>query len=114
MQREGINENNASPEDFLCDFCMNHWTEQSPMVEGHRGSLICAKCLTDAYREIVYKESGVPLAEGTTCRLCLSPTDDPTWGKAECPEARACRKCIRQSTAVLEKDKEFGWKRPAE
>ena len=48
--------------DFLCDFCRREWTEDSPMVEGHHGSLVCGRCLTVAYIEVVsHERSNAPV-----------------------------------------------------
>lgn len=97
---------------FLCDFCHSPWSEDRPMVEGHRGSLICARCLTVAYRSVLLAGEGEP----GECTLCLqyreepcwtSPLEDPTHGAA-----RACGRCIAQSARVLEKDPDSGWKAP--
>jgi hypothetical protein len=112
-----MDEDNAQPEDFICDFCRNSWAEDRAMVEGHKGSLICASCLTVAFREVALPTGGggVPLAERGTCTLCLAPTSEPVWVSPAYPEASACRKCVKQSAAILEKDQKGepnGWKRP--
>lgn len=114
MHREGMDEDNAQAEDFLCDFCHNHWAADRPMVEGHRGSLICGRCLTVAYREVVLAQGGVALAEREVCTLCLAPTSEPVWVSPAFAMAKACRKCLKQSAGVLQKDPESGWKKPTE
>lgn len=114
MHREGMNEDNATAEDFLCDFCHNHWADNRPMVEGHRGSLICGPCLTVAYREVVLGNGGEALAEREVCTLCLAPTSDPVWVSPAFAQAKACRKCLKQSAGVLQKDVDSGWMKPAE
>ncbi|MGD9689862.1 MAG: ClpX C4-type zinc finger protein [Phycisphaerales bacterium] len=96
---------------FKCDFCRRAWAEDRPMVEGHHGSLICASCLTVAYSAVVHQSSGADLAGGT-CTMCLEPRDEPQWQSPLHPEARVCRRCIKQSAGVLEHDEEFAWKRP--
>lgn len=112
MHREGMDEDNARAEDFLCDFCRNHWAADRPMVEGHRGSLICGACLTVGYREVVLGDGGVGLQERAVCTLCLAPTSEPVWVSPAYPEAKACRKCLKQSAGVMQKDVESGWKKP--
>ena len=111
MRREGTNEDNLLPEDFLCDFCGNHWAEDRPMVEGHRGSLICGRCLTVAFAEVVNLGGGETVPEIITCLLCLQHQETPHW-KGPRENTWACTKCIRQSAAILQKDKESGWKKP--
>ena len=49
MRKPGCDEENLLPTDFLCDYCGNTWSDDRPMVEGHRGSLVCARCLSLAY-----------------------------------------------------------------
>ncbi|HYE60803.1 MAG TPA: ClpX C4-type zinc finger protein [Phycisphaerales bacterium] len=111
MRREGTDENNLQPEDFLCDFCGNHWTDTRPMVEGHRGSLICGQCLSIAYTMVVKNGAGEPAPEVVTCALCLQHQETPHWrGFRE--DTWACTKCIRQSAAIMQKDPESGWKKP--
>jgi len=112
MHREGMDEANAQPEDFLCDFCHNHWAEDRPMVEGHRGSLICAHCLTTAYQQVVNANAGTMLAEREVCLLCLAPTSEPVWASDAYPQSKACRKCIKQSAGVLQKDPTSNWTKP--
>lgn len=97
---------------FKCDFCLNPWAEDRPMVEGHRGSLICARCLTLAYTQVVASESGEKAPEPVTCALCLEHRSQAHWQSPARPEAWACERCIRQSAQMLEKDEESGWKRP--
>jgi len=97
---------------FKCDFCLNPWAEDRPMVEGHRGSLICARCLTMAYLEVVTSDAGETPPEGVTCALCLEDRPQKHWHSPVRDEAWACERCIRQSGQTLEKDEESGWKRP--
>jgi hypothetical protein len=111
MLRPGADEEHLQPEDFVCDFCGNHWTPERPMVEGHRGALICGPCLTEAYVRVIKEGAGRLAPEIVTCTLCLEHHDTPHWtGSRE--NTWACTRCIRQSAAVLQKDKESGWTRP--
>jgi hypothetical protein len=43
------------------------------------------------------------------CTLCLEDRPDAGWERGG---ARACRRCVRQSAAVLQKDPDLGWRRP--
>lgn len=97
---------------FKCDFCLSPWSEDRPMVEGHRGSLICAACLAVAYTQVVVHEIGDEGAAGVKCTLCLEERKQKHWHSPMREEAWACERCIRQSGQMLEKDEEYGWKRP--
>lgn len=113
MHRQGADPSMMSPEDFLCDFCMHHWTPERPMVEGHRGSLICGRCLTVAYAAVHVLGAGEPAPEGETCLLCLSQKLGPHW-RSEVVDARplVCADCLNQAARQLEKDRDSDWKRP--
>jgi len=113
MHREGSDPGLMSAEDFLCDYCLNHWTPQRPMVEGHRGSLICGACLSVAYLEVKVRGSASPLEEHETCCLCLTPRTCGHW-RSEAPALRplVCADCIEQAARKLEKDKDCDWTRP--
>lgn len=112
MHRPGMDEHNATAADFLCDFCEASWADDRPMVEGHRGSLICGKCLTLAFDALWNRGQGVPRPEAETCVMCLSPNDDPVWVSPVRDEARICKRCAKQSAVMLERDQDCGWKRP--
>ena len=75
MQRPGINPENAEMSDFLCDFCRQEWTTAIPMVEGHRGSLICGSCLTIAYTEVFLLD----LSAAPTTSSPRSPRATTRW-----------------------------------
>ncbi len=95
--------------DFLCDFCGEEWTDERPMVEGHKGSLICGACLRQGYRLVVVR--GLNAAEeGYSCALCLLTKAEPAWTGGT--GAVACRWCLDKSAAMLERDPDYGWKKP--
>lgn len=96
---------------FICDFCRHAWAEDRPMVEGHRGSLICGTCLTVAYTELVHLHAGAERAK-SLCSMCLEHRDQPQWESPLHPEVHACIRCVRQAAGVMSKDEESGWKRP--
>lgn len=110
MRRDGSDPMNVQMSDVLCDFCSQEWTDALPMVEGHQGSCICGDCLASAYRALVLEPSAAPDAP-VRCTLCLEDRAEPGWQHAAGP-ARACRRCVRQSAAVLAKDPDSGWRKP--
>lgn len=97
---------------FKCDFCRRGWSDDRPMVEGHRGSLICGPCLSIAYAEVVLQKSSSQRPPGATCATCLEDRDGPHWQSPAFSEAYICLRCIKQSSTQFEKDPESGWKRP--
>jgi len=83
------------------------------MVEGHRGSLICAQCLTLSYQLVINQKAGTKLPPAVTCALCLEYHEDRTHWQSPINEAAwACNRCINQSARILQKDAESGWKIP--
>jgi hypothetical protein len=117
MHRPGADPANMTAQDFLCDFCTQHWRDDRPMVEGHKGSLICADCLAAAYRLLVLDHAGAKVPEHVNCTMCLLHRDVEYF--AGLPSALpdrddpvACRGCIEQAVRTLERDPSSGWKRP--
>jgi hypothetical protein len=113
MHRPGTDENNVQMSDVLCDFCLRPWREDLPVIEGHRGAVICGDCLRDAYRMLILKKEGTA-AKGSMCVLCREERDEAGWVKPGRGEPMACTRCVRQSAAVLAKDKDYGWAKPTE
>jgi hypothetical protein len=113
MQRQGADPEAMSWDDFLCDFCGRPWAEDRPMVEGHRGSIICGRCLTVAYAEAVLAGTDDAHRPDEPCCLCLEAARaEPHWRSPARDQALACRRCIKQSAGVLTKDPDSGWTRP--
>lgn len=106
---------------FKCDFCLRGWDESRPMVEGHRGSLICSPCLTIAYTELVLAGAGEGPEVGRECRLCLQTNEIPHWVSPIVPPesltmdgpGAICRECVERCARQLEKDPDLDWRRPA-
>ena len=111
MRREGTDENNAVMSDFSCDFCASEWVADLPMVEGHKGSLICGACLREACRRVLVRGESTAGA-GYACTLCLLTKSEPAWESPSRGGAVICHWCINKSAGMLEKDPDFGWKRP--
>ncbi len=121
MRKPGTDESNVQMSDVLCDFCHREWTEDIAMVEGHKGSCICGRCLTIAYTDVLLNEQN-SAGETYTCVLCLESEKDRAaikragesgWRSPLHTGAAICKRCIRQTAGVLSKDKDSGWKRPA-
>ncbi|MFO0857615.1 MAG: hypothetical protein U0640_09705 [Phycisphaerales bacterium] len=131
MHRPGCDPESMTEEDFLCDFCGCTWTSANPMVEGHKGSLICGRCLTAACKAVLVQNAGVVVPQHIGCAMCLLNKTGDYWqspvrasvvegengAKGEVdieptPGSVICRWCIERSAAILSKDTESGWKRP--
>jgi len=82
------------------------------MVEGHRGSLICANCLTVAYTEIA-DNGASSVMPGASCTMCLEERDQPCWQSPMNDAAVICLRCVKQSATVLEKDEDQDWNKPS-
>ena len=48
-----------------CDFCGTDWDEVIPMIEGHRGSVLCLDCMKTALDHMVADEVKFE------CSMCL-------------------------------------------
>jgi hypothetical protein len=99
-----------------CDFCQREWNldGEEIMIEGHQGSLICLKCLSTAYADVVLAGGGFE-NQHKLCTMCLEEREQPEWeSPLSDPDkpARVCLRCIKQSATALEKDPDTGWKRP--
>lgn len=112
MRKPGTDETNVQMSDVLCDFCHSEWTDDLPMVEGHRGSCICGKCLTVAYTDVVINKIDTG-PDGYKCTTCLENRDSPAWQSPLYPQAVICRRCIKQSAGVLHKSRDYDWQKPS-
>lgn len=113
MHREGADPEQMGPEDFICDFCEHTWSEDRPMVEGHRGSLICAKCLTIAHSTVIIQKAGETPGDDDTCTMCLMHKHDAMhWRSPVNPDAMICEECILRAGLMFEKDPETEWSPP--
>jgi hypothetical protein len=111
VHRPGANPTDLRMDDVLCDFCESAWTQERPMVEGHRGSCICHACLAVAYAELTPQPSRVDAGQGP-CTMCLEDRPEPHWTSPARDAARICRRCARMAAVVLERDPDAGWSRP--
>lgn len=96
-----------------CDYCERAWDPvgEEIMIEGHQGALICTRCLSTAYADVVLAGGGFE-NQGKKCTLCLEERDQPEWESPIVEGARVCLRCIKQASTALEKDPESGWQRP--
>ena len=83
------------------------------MVEGHRGSLVCANCLTVAYTAINAFEETTGDDSTVKCTMCLEDRKGAHWQSPLYEEAFICKRCCRQAATTLDKDPEFDWSKPA-
>lgn len=111
MQRPGADPNDMQVADFLCDFCRRAWDGTFPMVEGHQGSLVCGRCLTAAYTDLVNRRHGTAPA-GVTCTMCLEERDEHCWQSPMHEDAVVCTRCCKQAAGRLHKDKDWDWSKP--
>jgi hypothetical protein len=111
MRKPGTDPDNVQMSDVLCDFCHREWTDDLPVMEGHQGSIICGRCLSVSYSDVVL-EGHNTAPEGYTCTMCLEQRKDPAWSSPAYPEAVVCKRCIKLAAGTLEKDKDWGWERP--
>lgn len=97
-----------------CDYCSRVWDPEGTelMIEGHQGSLLCLKCLSLAYADVVVHRGGFE-NQGKKCTMCLEERDQPEWESPVNDGIRVCLRCIKQAATALEKDPETGWKRPS-
>lgn len=97
-----------------CDYCTRIWDPEGTdlMIEGHQGSLICLKCLSIAYADVVLGGGGFQHQE-KKCTMCIEDRSQPQWESPVAEGVRICLRCIKQAATALEKDPESGWKRPA-
>ena len=96
---------------FRCDFCASPWAEDRPMIEGHRGSLICGQCLRTAFTVLAIQRQGREPG-GWTCTMCIEERTQPGWQSPLRPEATVCLRCVKQSATQMEKDPDTAWSRP--
>ena len=89
-----------------CDFCRTDLDGQFPVIEGHRGAIICLECLKLALDSLT--------TESTTykCVLCLReplPPTLPRFHHPNAPDTFACRDCIHQTADVFDRDPDINW-----
>lgn len=96
-----------------CDYCTRIWDPEGTelMIEGHQGSLICLKCLSIAYADVVQAGGGFQ-NQGLKCTMCIEDREQPQWESPVNEGVRICLRCMKQAATALEKDPETGWKRP--
>lgn len=88
-----------------CDFCNTDWDEIKPMIEGHRGSVLCLSCLKFSM------VMAAPCDEPFDCVLCLHPQEvgQIAWRHPDHPKATACIDCLQQAAGTFSKDPDIDW-----
>tara|TARA_R110002111_G_scaffold240531_1_gene302212 strand:- start:111 stop:479 length:369 start_codon:yes stop_codon:yes gene_type:complete len=97
-----------------CDFCGTDWDEEIAMIEGHKGSVLCLACLTQAL------DNATPAEATYQCTLCLvgQPAElkrwlhpNPTPSPGLNVGAPLCWDCIRLAAKGFHKDPDtdFRW-----
>jgi len=97
---------------LACDFCGTDWDMIKPMIEGHKGSILCLDCLSRAIDE------AAPAEGEFGCTLCLVDRDPPMkrWVHPEPadganPDAQLCWDCIQQADRTFGRDADTEWER---
>ncbi len=100
-----------------CDFCGTDWDEVIPMIEGHRGSVICLSCVKRAVDGLTEAK------EPYECTMCLRPFEagrmhwwhpSPKPSAGLNPGAQICRGCTRRAAKAFSKDPDtdYEWVEP--
>jgi hypothetical protein len=88
-----------------CDYCATDWDEVRPMIEGHRGSVLCLNCLKIALSDQHAAESEF------FCNLCVRehiPVGTLQW-TSPATGAHACQSCLLQAAGTFSKDPDVDW-----
>ena len=100
---------------LACDFCGTDWDMEKPMIEGHKGSILCIDCLARGIEE------AKPAPAGFMCTMCRQDYEAGT--KAYIPLERApnanpkaviCWDCLQQADRTFARDKDTDWERRIE
>ena len=92
---------------FKCDFCRQPWRENRPMIEGHKGSLLCTNCLSLACVDLAEPPSGFK------CVMCIrEELELPRWESPLHDGVFLCRDCVEQAVRVFGKDRDTDWSPP--
>ncbi len=108
MHKPGTNVNDVQMTDVLCDFCERVWDERHIFIEGHRGSVICGKCLHLAEVEIIEHDNS-SASPGYSCTMCLTERDEPGWQSPLRDTAHICKRCITWAIEAITKDADLIW-----
>jgi len=95
---------------IACDFTGTEWDEQVPMIEGHRGAVICLDALRRAIDQAA--EADAPFM----CTMCRREREagkkmwrHPDPPETATPDAAICWPCIRQADKAFGKDPDTDW-----
>lgn len=97
---------------LACDFCGTDWDMIQPMIEGHRGSILCLPCLARAI------DQAGEWSEGFSCTMCRREFEAgekayrPTAAVEQAnPQAIVCWDCVRQADRAFASDPDTDWQR---
>ncbi|MHB1157294.1 MAG: hypothetical protein ACYC26_10710 [Phycisphaerales bacterium] len=98
--------------ELACDFCGVTWDQVKPMIEGHRGSILCLACLAKAIEQAEESE------EAFTCTMCRVEREagmkrwhfEPRPAHAN-QEGVICWDCVQQADRAFGKDTDVDWTR---
>lgn len=96
--------------ELACDFCGVTWDQVKPMIEGHRGSILCLECLAKAIEQA--EES----KEAFTCTMCRVEREEgmKVWRGEQLPGVQlpgVCWDCVQQADRAFGKDADVDWTR---
>src|SRR4030095_9584123 len=84
-----------------CDFCGTDWDGVSPVIEGHRGSIICLECMKATPDGM---QSGREPFTWVLGRREPIPASVERWNHANHAQTYACKSCVHQAAEVFDKD----------
>ncbi len=96
---------------LACDFCGADWDMVKPMIEGHKGSILCLDCLSRAIDQAAAAERAF------ACTLCLVDREPPMkrWSgprpTAGDDPAQVCWDCLQQADRTFARDADTDWQR---
>lgn len=97
---------------LACDFCGTDWDQVKPMIEGHRGSIVCLDCLGRAV------EAAAAADAAFKCTMCQQDREpatpvyrNPAPDEQANIEAALCWDCIQQADRAFSKDPDTEWER---
>jgi hypothetical protein len=105
-----------------CDFCGTDWDQETAMIEGHHGSVLCLECFKTAHAAAApAPDANRDAGSDFSCSLCLRTLagDVPHWRHPPMsspppgfnPDAVVCGDCLKQAAGAFHKDPDVPWSR---